>query len=383
MGVRQRLAVLALDASHVLVVEAPGGWLARVTVEREVARRGWRLATSAADADALVLVGAAGPELRERVDAVWEQLPGPRSRVALPSGPDVGHVAAALDAVAAELLDGGRQAQDARERGGPEIAVMGGGDMGDADTGDADTDDGDMGDGDMGDGDMQMAPSGIPLAEGGADRDGLEMDALHVPLGPVLPHWPAGLVLRCVLQGDVVVEAGASVLDKPDIGFQRPTRAERAARRCDEVAGLLALAGWAGGHSAAVDARDLLLDHPDAVDASALLAGLERRLRRARLLRWSLRGIGELRSGEDGLDVPAHLDGDVAARLLHLAGRIRAELAGDALPEVSLPDLLATAERLVVGLDLAAARLVIASLAIDTAPPRIPVSRIPEEVRDA
>ncbi len=53
---------------------------------------------------------------------------------------------------------------------------------------------------------MEMAPAGISLAGGAEDRDGLEMDVLHLPLGPVLPHWPAGLVVRCVLHGDVVAE---------------------------------------------------------------------------------------------------------------------------------------------------------------------------------
>src|SRR5699024_5964325 len=64
-----------------------------------------------------------------------------------------------------------------------------------------------------GHGGMDMAPGGIPLAQGGEDRDGLEMDVLHLALGPVLPFWPAGLVLRCSLQGDVVVDAEAAVID--------------------------------------------------------------------------------------------------------------------------------------------------------------------------
>src|SRR5260370_29378823 len=41
----------------------------------------------------------------------------------------------------------------------------------------------------------------------GADRDGLRLDQLHVPLGPVLPDWPAGLVVHLTLQGDVVQHA--------------------------------------------------------------------------------------------------------------------------------------------------------------------------------
>lgn len=74
-------------------------------------------------------------------------------------------------------------------------------------------DTGDMDHGDMDHGDMEMAPSGIPLAEGAQDRDGLEMDVLHLGLGPVLAHWPAGVRLRCVLSGDVVTEATVALLD--------------------------------------------------------------------------------------------------------------------------------------------------------------------------
>ena len=102
--------------------------------------------------------------------------------------------------VAAELLDPERQIRDARKREGFATDHM--------------SDDSDMsGDMNM---DMDMSPSGIPLAEGGDDRDGLEMDVLHLPLGPVLPHWPAGVVLRCTLQGDVVVAAEASEVDESD-----------------------------------------------------------------------------------------------------------------------------------------------------------------------
>lgn len=197
------------------------------------------------------------------------------------------------------------------------------------------------------------------------------MDVLHVALGPVLAHWPAGVVLRCALQGDVVVEAEASVLDESDLtsarlDAHRPIPDERAARRCDQVADLLALAGWVHGQSCAVRCRDALLDDPDAASGAAALDGLERRVRRARLLRWSLRRIGELGRGDEGRQTPPNLQGDVYDRLLQLIERARAELAGEDAHEASLPELLAIAQRLVVGLDLAAARLVVASLAIDT-----------------
>ncbi len=57
------------------------------------------------------------------------------------------------------------------------------------------------------------APGGIPLATGSEnDRDGLEMDELSVSLGPVLPSWPAGLVLRCVLHGDLIADASVQTM---------------------------------------------------------------------------------------------------------------------------------------------------------------------------
>ena len=43
--------------------------------------------------------------------------------------------------------------------------------------------------GDMAMGDMGM-PGGLPMADRGPDRDGLRLDQLHVPLGPVLPDCP-------------------------------------------------------------------------------------------------------------------------------------------------------------------------------------------------
>lgn len=50
-------------------------------------------------------------------------------------------------------------------------------------------------------------PYGRPMAELGADRDGLRLDVLPVLLGPFFPRLPAGLVLDLKLAGDVVVEA--------------------------------------------------------------------------------------------------------------------------------------------------------------------------------
>lgn len=87
-------------------------------------------------------------------------------------------------------------------------------------------------------------PGGIAVAAGGPDRDGLEMDILHLRLGPVLADWPAGLVLWCSLQGDAI--AGVDV-DTTDV-FAAPQRsAAMTAYRIDAAARLLSLAGAAAG----------------------------------------------------------------------------------------------------------------------------------------
>lgn len=385
MGLKHLLATFAVNATHVLIVEAPGAWRTRVAIEHEVARRGWQMTITAADADALVVAGNPGAQLSDRIESVWDQLPGPRSRALVAENSDPAAVRTALDAVSAELLDTDWQIRDAHERGGFDLQ-----NMPDADEGEGDPDSGDMdvrGSGDM---DMDMSPSGIPLAKGAQDRDGLEMDVLHVSLGPVLPFWPAGLVLRCTLQGDVVVEAAADiveavttiqhdVLNENDRVPGRLGATERAALRCDQVAGVLALAGWADGYTAAVRVRDALMVGSGAEAATDLLDGLEHRLRRRWLLRWALHGIGDLDRIEDVKDTPSAHTGDVHDRLLNLIDGARTDLAGTQPQVMPLPELLQVTERLVVGLDLATARLVVASLGIDTVLPGAAASNGPQD----
>ncbi|WP_341241388.1 hypothetical protein, partial [uncultured Nocardioides sp.] len=104
-----------------------------------------------------------------------------------------------------------------------------------------DMDHGDMDHGDMDHGDMEMAPGGIPLAEGDDDRDGLEMDVLVHPLGPLLDHWPGGLELHTRLHGDVVAHVE---VQRP----ASPTHVPAAVAAWDAVARVLSLVGddvWA------------------------------------------------------------------------------------------------------------------------------------------
>ena len=395
MGLSGALARLAVRATRVLVVEVPGHWATRMEVEHQLLRRGWRPAWTPADADVLAVCGVPGPELSELVDRLWEQMPGPRVRADITSP---GTVGSALDAAAALLLDTPHHRTDAQERAQePEIPEdadhgghggmgHGGMDHGEMDHGEMDhgghggMDHGGMDHGEMdhgghggmdhsGHGGMDMAPGGIALAGGGEDRDGLEMDVLHLPLGPVLPFWPAGLVLRCSLQGDVVVEAEASVVDGAGAGGPGPGPAPAAVVWCDQVVALLALAGAEDAASGARRARDALLcgDEDAARDA---VERLDRTVRRSWLLRSSLRGVLLLdRAGLERHGLPGHCRGDAHDRLLARVERIRAE-AGGAEPtpveDAAVP--WAVVPELVTGLELGSVRLAVASLDLDPHP---------------
>ncbi|WP_241180845.1 hypothetical protein [Kocuria marina] len=413
MGLSGALARLAVRATRVLVVEVPGHWATRMEVEHQLLRRGWRPAWTPADADVLAVCGVPGPELSELVDRLWEQMPGPRVRADITSP---GTVGSALDAAAALLLDTPHHRTDAQERAQePEIPEdadhggHGGMDHGEMDHGEMDhgeMDHGEMDHGEMdhgghggmdhsghggmdhggmdhgemdhgghggmdhsGHGGMDMAPGGIALAGGGEDRDGLEMDVLHLPLGPVLPFWPAGLVLRCSLQGDVVVDAEASVVDGAGAGGPGPGPAPAAVVWCDQVMALLALAGVEDAAACARRARDALLcgDEDAARDA---VERLDRTVRRSWLLRSSLRGVLLLdRAGLERHGLPEHCRGDAHDRLLSRVERIRAEAGGTeptpaedgGVPWAVVPDL-------VTGLELASVRLAVASLDLDPHP---------------
>jgi len=113
------------------------------------------------------------------------------------------------------------------------------------------------------------------------------------------------------------------------------------AGRWDAVAALLSVAGWADAAAAAARLRDAALSGADTSRDGDRLA---RRIGRSRVLRWSLRGVGQLP------------EGDAHDRLLHWlsgAGQLR-------------PITLEEVAGLVTGLDLATARLVVASLDLDT-----------------
>ena len=381
MGVRRWLTVLSLRQVHVLLVEVPGWWSTRVAAQQQLSARGWPEASSPADADVLLLCGRPGARFDAALEQVWDQLPGPRARERAEAPTDV---ADALDRAAAVLADTDRQRMDARDRDRPN-------DGSDHRTTDADPradphedsdKDSEENSHEMPDMDnMDMAPGGIPLAGGGDDRDGLEMDVLQVPLGPVLPCWPAGLVLRCSLQGDVLVGAEVEVLPAGSAA-PAPDLSPRAvaARLCDQARQVLELSGWGSAAQQAARVRDDLLV---GVDAAACLARLERlraTVERSRVLRWSLRDLGRTRTAHGTAVGPPVPVGDVHDRLLSFlrsAGDLLDERP-DAEPDLEPGDQLKALSRwagtdpyqlpeLVTGLDLAAVRLVVASVAPHTA----------------
>ncbi len=386
MGLRDAMARSAARHAHVLVVETPGWDGTRMAAERAVLDRGWRLARSPADADVLVVCGSPGPTLNEAVDLVWHQMPGPRVRVDIRDRSDV---SPALVDAQARLLDEDRHRRDAHDR--PEAPDLldgrrtgdGAGHRGSEDPGageapqrseDHRNDDHVEGHADhdahAGHGDMGMSPGGIRLAEGAEDRDGLEMDLLEVRLGPVLPHWPAGLVLHCSLQGDIVTDARAEVVSAADQGGDR---VGPRARALDQVVSMLTIAGW---DDAAEQARRVRDSSPVSRVGRAGLARLRRRVRRSWPLRWSMRGLGPLTADDVRLlGLPADVAGDAYDRLVGLLARAEAAPPPEDRPGIPVDELAGV----VVGLDLAAVRLIIAGL--DVGPRRAALGALPEANR--
>jgi len=428
VGLTRTFASLAVRATRVLVVEVPGHWFTRVELEQQLSRRGWRRASTAADADVLAVCGVPGLDLAQIVDRLWDQMPGPRVRIDATSPREVG---SALDEAATLLVDTPYHRTDAKERAKrPQIPEdhdqmgdKGHGQMGHEDHDQMDHECHDQMDhsghdpmnheshdqmdhgghdqtsheglghmdhgghdqtsheghghmdhethgqmdhgGHGGHHGMDMAPEGIPLAQGGQGRDGLQMDVLHLPLGPVLPFWPAGLVLHCSLQGDVVVDAVTAVVAGHNGGGRahgsQPDLAT--AVLSDDVMSLLALAGADDLAARASVVRDALV-RGDRAAARDSAVRLQRKIRRSLLLRWFLRGVLVLdQSDLEHHDLPESYRGDAYDRLLSMVERVQAGVGGGSL--VSEQDGAVpweTLPKLITGLELGTVRLAVASL---------------------
>lgn len=399
MGLNSAIARASVRVVHVLIVEVPGWQEARLRAEGELVVRGWVRAKSPADADVLLVCGSAGAQLRSVCQRIWSQLPGPRAQATV-YAPE--QVASVLDDVVRQLLDVQHQRRDARSR----TSAVG---RSDAQTraGDEHARHGAHGHHQHGHheehghtqhsdehessghahGDMS-GPGGIPLASGRVDRDGLEMDVLHIPFGPVLPHWPAGLVVRCVVHGDVIESATAEVLAAaapPDEHDRRegPQAEARAAvlRRCEAALDLLALS--ASPHLAALArrVRDGVASGQQPSEIAESIDNLRTKVRRAWLLRWSLRGIPvDVSPADDPTSRPDPRSSALYRRLDTWLGEAHHIVTH---PDVTNPDndilgmpmddpaaqrdLLVGLPDILAGTEIAAARLIVAGLGIDTA----------------
>ncbi|MFD5137157.1 hypothetical protein ACFWMX_13085 [Streptomyces sp. NPDC058378] len=389
---------------RVLVVCMPGGAAVRMAAERHLRLRDWPPATTPAQADLLFVAGPPCAYLHTAVERLWQDLPAPRARAHVRTADGV---LAALDAARARLDSpaaqreqeppaetDSRQPQDRRREQSSDQGEKRG------DGGDAHEDHQGHG-GHGGHGGMEM-PGGLPMAGQGEDRDGLTLDRLHVPLGPLLSDWPTGLTLRLVLQGDVVQAAD---LDEEPLVASRPVESfwvqpwlrsaageavgsgeaarRRAAARLDSLGRLLVVAGWPAEAMKARRLRDDLLDGAPAAALASRLERLGRRVGRSRTLFWLTRGLGVLTAQDAqaaGVSGPAaRADGDVAARYRQWLTDIRLDVARlddpsaldpaeesprgrwDARqpPSAALVGLL---PQLLDGTELAAARLIVASL---------------------
>jgi hypothetical protein len=251
-----------------------------------------------------------------------------------------------------------------------------------------------------------MGPvAGLPLAGRAPDRDGLKLDVLHVPLGPVLPFWPAGLRVALSVQGDVVQEATVATVglahatevpfwDEPmlrALAGQRVQAGEvarrRAASHLDSLVRLLGVAGWDVPAVRCAVLRDRVLDGERAGALVEAFGPLARRLTGSRVLRGMTVGLGDVDGGicdRAGVSGPAAIAaGDVWARFQRWV-----RLTGDDLarvddlswvtdvegprgrldrPEPPSVALLAVLPGLLVGAELAGVRLIVASLDPDVA----------------
>jgi hypothetical protein len=382
MVLTARLARFAFVCPRPLVVVAPGATAERLAVERALRLRGGTAAVSAADADTLIVCGAPSTSLSGVVARLWEQIPAPRATVKVLDPDDADQ---ALDEAVAALVDVEAQRRAAEHHTADSDVRSS------MSSQDEEGDEQGAGHSHEGDGE-EMRPAGLAMAEQAPDRDGLKLDQLHVQLGPVLPDWPAGLILRLAVQGDVIQEAELDTIPAapgahaPPSFWDAPTAAaargepvddeavgrRTAAAHLDSVGRLLGVAGW---EEAAGQARRLRDDVLAGERAPGAVKRFGDRVRRSRTLRWSLDNLGVLNHHEaleHGIEGPAlRAGGDVTARLRQWLAEAESSLARDIVPGegprgpvdgVPTRALLDVLPGLVRGLDLATARLVVASL---------------------
>lgn len=352
MGVRSALLRLAVDAP--VLVFAVAGVGAREAVQRLRLSEELRLVDTPRAASVLLVAGGVPDALAEPLARVHDALPHPRCTVwwGLGARPDgvvarfPNPVLVADDAVAA-IVGAQRDLLVGRRRSDPPI-------LPDLDPTPW------RGVGPYGQGGSGMTggtPYGRPMAELGADRDGLRLDVVPGTVGPFFPRFPPGLVLDVTLAGDVVVDAAvgpnpfsgagaAGLMPRPGLrpfprALSEPVSvAELEVARAREHLRWLADALIAHGLPA-LGTRAVRLAARVGPGDGASVRALARALSWTQVLRWSTAGVGRI-AGEDaasiggpvaraagvvedartedpayralGFEPVVHRDGDVAAR---------------------------------------------------------------------
>lgn len=408
------------------VVTTPGGTSVRLAVERGIREHGWCQVSSPAAADLVIVAGPADDEFGSHVTRIFDSMPEPRELVWIT---ELDAAAAELDAAIVRLRAGvavspsphpesvedprqryngtsghGAESTQAHEQAAvhehtehtaehepvehsPEHEQMQRaaehehmehaperGHMQHAAHGGHGGHDHDMG---------MMMPGGLAMADRADDRDGLKLDVLTVPLGPVLAWWPAGLTVVTRWQGDIVCDATVSEVAAPSgimpFWLQPWLRAGpvdsdeqrrwRAARALDSASTLLTVAGWSDAAMTARRLRDEMLVGDLSGAGEVRMRRWARRVAGSWVLRWSLRDVGRI-AAKPG--VPAELIGDVHDRLLRWIAET--DLTGRQEEKPAEPDGFVGAQvgryrwiihalpGLLAGSELAEARLIVASL---------------------
>jgi hypothetical protein len=374
------LRAFAFRRPHVLPLVGAGATRQRLAAERWLRTRGWPIAATPADAD-ILLIGGAEAKI---ADAVYAGMPLPKSRTEVLHGDAI--VAQALEAARARLFEGEHPVEapahnlhsdhgdmhvaEYAEHDHPKEAPGGHGEYaghgqhsghgehdhaglehgehehhehnhaarGERSEHDQHAEHGGHGSHDHAGHHMHSGVvDGLPMAERAEDRDGLKLDVLHVPFGPVLPAWPAGLVVDVVLQGDIVQQVTSVDIsgerahptpfwDEPWLAARsgkRVTVAEaerrRAASHLDSLNRLLDVLGAEGDSVRCAVLRDEILAGEEIDRTLDHFQVVGRRLRRSRSLRRMTDGLGVLYAStvrRAGIGGPAlRTDGDVTARM--------------------------------------------------------------------
>ncbi|GAB3252401.1 hypothetical protein GCM10027562_12880 [Arthrobacter pigmenti] len=215
--------------------------------------------------------------------------------------------------------------------------------------------------------------AGLAMAGTAPDRDGLELDELKVTLGPVLPGWPTGLVLKASMQGDVLTDVSLSWVDGVSAASPgQPADSEAAVPAVDALAWFLLVAGWPWAARQARSARTALSSGNAAETrrGQRMAAAVARRITRSRSLAWSVRGMGYYDAGATNDTHPSVEEAPLSRRRSgDVLDRVRVLAAVAAQEEFSFnrvdPERI---EFLLEGIELAAARLIVASFIFEPAP---------------